>query len=94
MSEYPTDEQLKTIAEWDCPKNGFMPLVEYIRTIWWGADSQMKLTGKKFELHTGGWSGNEEIIYALKQNFVFWTACWYKHVTGRHYYFKIKKLKK
>jgi len=84
------EEELKIIAEWDCCKNGFMPLVEYIRTIWWGADSQMKLTGKKLELHTGGWSGNEEIIQALKQNFVFWTACWYKHVTGGHYYFKIK----
>ncbi len=41
----------------------------------------------KLELHTGGWSKNEEIITAMKKCglFLFWT----KSEAGGHYYFSM-----
>lgn len=41
------------------------------------------------ELHTAGWSGNEDIINALLENRMF-TALWYKQwKTGGHYWFEL-----
>lgn len=40
------------------------------------------------ELHTGGWSGNEDIIQALQNNKLFWVN-WEMSRVGGHYYFKI-----
>jgi hypothetical protein len=44
--------------------------------------------GRKLELHTGGWSGNEEIISVL-QNSMFWVMYWQKSERGGHYYFEL-----
>lgn len=91
---YPTEEELNIVKNWDCkdPKG----LVDYIESIWWMADWGFKLTGKKvlkLELHTGGWSGNEDIIDALQNTFLWWLY-WEKSVRGGHYYFVIRPVKK
>jgi len=39
------------------------------------------------EIHTGGWSGHEEIIDEL-QCTMFWFFYWQKSERGGHYYFK------
>ena len=39
------------------------------------------------ELHTGGWSGNEDLIRALQKSY-FWSF-WRISKVGGHYYFKI-----
>jgi hypothetical protein len=91
--EYPTEEQLKTIREWDIIKQGVTPLVQYVMDIWhW--DDYCSLEGKKLELHTGGWSGNEEIIDALLVNEMFWMLCWRNTERGGHYKFQIKEVKR
>lgn len=90
-NDYPTEKELEKIAKWDIRKNSVIELLEYIRRIWWMEDLLFNLTGKrvlKLRLHTGGWSGNEDIIYALKQN-LFWSMYWQKSLRGGHYYFKI-----
>jgi len=43
----------------------------------------------KLELHTGGWSGNELIIDALKKT-TFWMLYWTMSRRGGHYYFEIE----
>lgn len=97
MSDYPGKEELKTIREWNCIKDGCLGLARYIEAIWWMPEWGYRLKGKKvfrLELHTGGWSGNEEIIQALRQNRLFYAFCWEMSRKGGHHYFKIKKLSK
>lgn len=40
------------------------------------------------EVSTGGWSGNESIIYAMKANTLFWSMHWEQSVRGGHYRFR------
>jgi hypothetical protein len=44
-----------------------------------------------FHVSTGGWSGNEEIIGAMQDNFICWTQCWKNHSRGGHYIFELPK---
>ena len=73
-------------------------VIEYLHelaTLWqWGEDDGFfDLKGKRvlrLELHTGGWSGNEDIIDAMQRNIYFWTRFWLKTERGGHYYFRIR----
>ena len=92
-NNYPDEASLKEIKKWDILKQGIQGLLELIKdnTNW--ADRQIYITGKRvlrFEYHTGGWSGNEDVIGALRQNYHFWTMFWEKSTRGGHYYFRIK----
>ncbi len=90
---YPTEEILMVVEKWDIVKYGSDQLLELVRNLWNWREDLFILKGKKIKtlvLHTGGWSGNESIIYSLKRNFVFWGFYWEKHIRGGHYYFKIK----
>lgn len=86
MNEYPTEEHLERIKTW--PAQDFDGLMEYIGTLWefkgWGFK---KAPGGVYELHTGGWSGNEEIIQALHQNKLVWIMYWVESSRGGHYLF-------
>lgn len=96
---YPTEEELKAIEEWDLDQKPVSELLEFIERLWrwsdWGVRKRIgygslrKRRVLKFELHTGGWSGNEMIINALMKNLVFWSQYWEKIVRGGHYYFEI-----
>jgi hypothetical protein len=94
LDGYPTREELKIISEWDIVKKGVSGLIDYIRDRWLYADCGFfDLKGKKvlrLRLSTAGWSGNETIVGALKNNFIFWTLYWIKSERGGHYWFRIK----
>jgi len=95
-NNYPDEASLKAIKGWDILKQGTQGLLDLIEenTNW--ADRQISIRGKKvlyFEYHTGGWSGNEDVIDALHHNFLFWSLFWRKSTAGGHYYFRIKPLK-
>jgi len=90
---YPDEASLKAIKEWDILEQGVSELLELVieNTNW--ADRQIHITGKKvirFEYHTGGWSGNEDVIKVLRQNLLFWHFFWQKSTRGGHFYFKIE----
>ena len=57
-----------------------------------GSDGMVR-KGNKLELHTYGWSGNEEMIEALMKNMMFFSLYWEKSTRGGHYYFKLRKIK-
>jgi hypothetical protein len=97
---YPTNTELRIIQRWNILKYTIPDLVEYVKAVWWYPERQFELRkGRdhlrrracmKLELHTGGWSGNESVICALRRNYLFWSMFWRKTYAGGHYYFEIR----
>jgi len=92
-NNYPDEASLKEIKEWNILEQGIEKLLDLIEdnTNW--ASRQIERRGKKiirYVYHTGGWSGNEDVIAALHCNFLFWSMFWIKSTRGGHYYFRIK----
>jgi len=87
---YPTTEELieiKKLAE-EVSGAGVARLVEFLETVW--NHDGIKKKPKSLELHTLGWSGNEDIIGVLSQT-AFWFVCWQKSERGGHFCFKYPK---
>jgi hypothetical protein len=96
---YPTPEWIEYIKNYVPDKS--LPIIDFVKMIlidgWymsdWGFVLKRQYRGKiKIELHTGGWSGNEEIIDAIKSNIQL-THGKMKYVSyrmGGHHYFEIK----
>ncbi len=97
MDRYPEDAELKQIAEWDY--HDFEGLLEFAGSLWkypdrfevFAADSQNDDLGTRYELSTGGWSGNESIVEALERNAMFWAVCWQQSRRGGYFVFKVPK---
>lgn len=91
---YPNSTELEKISKWRlmCLSiDNFEKFLSYLETIWNNCDSyEFEYKGNKIELHTGGWSGCEDIINALKKT-EFWFLFWQKSIRGGHYYFTINK---
>lgn len=90
---YPTEDTLIKIEKFVFGPH-FMNLpdfVELIRENWWCCDWGFKLDMETgfLELHTGGWSGNEDLIDAMKRNKWFFVYFWEKSVRGGHYWFEL-----
>lgn len=89
---YPTKEELKIIRKWDVTRKSPVELLQFIQGICEYGENSMRIKGKKIilaEFHTFGWSGNEDIIGALQDNYLFWVMCWQKSERGGHYWFRI-----
>ena len=92
---YPTEEYLRFIKDYD-GKTAIMEFVAVLMTGWWAGDWGFVLHRKhkgvrKLELHTGGWSGNADVIQAILSN-IFLTHFNMRYKmwkTGGHYYFEI-----
>ena len=90
MSDYPSEAALTAIREWplDDPAGWFA----FIRSIWWSADwgwtTEEKASKTLHNVSTGGWSGNEEIIDAMRES-VLWGMTWRIHSVGGHYEFGV-----
>jgi hypothetical protein len=93
MHDYPTNEELKKIREWDCSTyDKSVALADYVCKLWYWGHPFSTLTGKKVKtlrLATGGWSGNESIISALDRNFLF-NRFWIMSKRGGLHIYKIK----
>ena len=91
-NNYPTESELGRIRAWS-HEDGWAELMGFIRSIWWHADWGWSVdAGKlvtKYQISTGGWSGNEEIIEAMQENKRFWATCWYSNRRGGHYEFRV-----
>jgi len=84
--DYPTEDELHKITTWH-PKD-FVGCMEYILTLWNYADcGYWKQEGEVYYLSTGGWSGNEDIIEALENNYIWWMMYWCQSRRGGHYIF-------
>lgn len=89
-------ELANRIRKWDICKDGVINFITYISDVWVHQYGTMKTSDDftTMELHTGGWSENEEVIHFMEQS-MFWRVFWWKSERGGHYYFKdIKELPK
>lgn len=92
---YPTEEALDFIEN---PDDSYCPheLMEMVREMWyfreWGwREDKVQDLGQpyiRYDISTAGWSGNESIISALKNNKkYFWSMYWEESRRGGHYKF-------
>ncbi len=84
---YPDDAELTCIREWRDDRFDWRGLMAFIRPLW--RNGYWKQQGPLYRLATGGWSGNESIIWALRANSVFWGTAFISEVTGGLYWFYI-----
>ncbi len=78
---YPTDEELERIRKW--PYQDCEGMLQFVGNLY--VDSgygKFTQNGNCFQLVTGGWSGNEEVICALRENTMFWALCWEATMRG------------
>jgi hypothetical protein len=94
---YPTDSELQVIIEWPHTSK-YTDLMEYIRSLWWMPDwgwhRDTETDDGKYHVSTGGWSGNEDIIRCMRENYMFWSLCWESTRRGGHYVFDIPESNK
>lgn len=84
----------------------YAALMEFIRVRWhwqfgWNERTAKRIEGivyvrgRRYWMSTGGWSGNESIIQAMRQNDgrqgggMFWIICWESSRCGGHYTFVV-----
>jgi hypothetical protein len=85
---YPSEIELKAIRNW--PFSDLRGLVDFVKEIW-SDYGIVKVKGRTVTLVTGGWSGNEDIMWALDHNVGFLT-CWRaSYAGGKHKYLLPKK---
>jgi len=95
---YPTKEWLAFLKSYQPDES--LPIEYFIENVladgWWAASwgftFHRKYKGiRKLELHTGGWSGNEEIIDIIKSNMwlTHFSMRYIKWTVGGHYYFRV-----
>ena len=83
---YPTEEELETIRNYDIINSSLDEFMELIKSIWQYPE-YIKHQDHKWHVSTVGWSGNEDIICAMKRNTLFWMLYWEQSRRGGHYIF-------
>mgnify|MGYP001164518289 FL=1 len=94
MNGYPDEKVLEKIVAWD-GKNS-QEMLELIDQAWNHDYGDMTIesitTGvDRVELITGGWSGNEEVMYAISKNRLFNGLYWQKSERGGKHVYEVKK---
>lgn len=85
---YPDDDELQRIEDW--PISDIEGLLEFAENLWTYPDRWNREEGW-LKISTGGWSGNESVIAALKANRLFWAICWFQSTRGGHYVFDLTR---
>jgi len=96
---YPTEAALLAVEKWDGAD--IYEWFALIQSIWkysdngyWDGrievDDILNRKVHRFYLSTAGWSGNESIIDAMKNNHIMWMLSWYSSKRGGHYVFQLE----
>lgn len=90
MAEYPTEKELKTIEKWSL--DDWEGLLAFIEPLWihYGRFTRKP---RSLEMATGGWSGNESIMEALRKNMFFMIA-WESSHRGGLFKFNLSSLRR
>ena len=92
LNGYPEDHELDKLKTWkiECVLDLHL-VMQYVRDRWDADKGYFSKGYKYYRLSTGGWSGNESLIYALRANPMFWAMFWFSSERGGHYVFEIRK---
>ena len=92
---YPTDETLEVIKNWDdLSYRGQLKLLNHVKDAW-SYPTRVGVQAVNVIMYwfsTGGWSGNEGLIDALRENTMFWMLCWHLSRRGGYYEFIPRKV--
>ena len=89
-TQYPSQEDLDKISSWEVKNfKEFRDIFEFVEKIWWQPDWGIHKYDKEYHISTGGWSGNEDIIEAMRKNYILWRMCWVQSRRGGHYVFEL-----
>lgn len=91
---YPSNKTLYKIETWDFSNTQeIIKLFEFIKSIWryslWQEYKDEKENVMLYKISTAGWSGNEDIIMSMNNNFKLWLIVWYSSKRGGHHKFKV-----
>ena len=94
---YPTDETLYAITKWP-HEDGYYELMVFVSGTWHWPDFMYvnpikNIFGEpvwEYTMITGGWSGNEDIVAALRNNPLFYAMCWRESHRGGKHVFEVK----
>jgi len=92
---YPTEVTLRIIREWKQPitKESARDFFTYCCDCWHeNGEFLIEDADDTIEFHTGGWSGNEDIISAIQANVLIWSMCWQESRRGGHHVFSVADL--
>lgn len=82
----PTDETLAAIEHW--PGNDPRGWLQFCRDTWGVEYGRATLLDGQLELITGGWSANEDTVYAMQRNTMLWLLCWQLSERGGRFVFE------
>lgn len=91
--QYPSEVVLEWIEGYDCYEHGVGNLLSMVKRVWWRGDrvrTAPATDGYRLTLITGGWSGNEDVVTALQENWTFWPRFWERSERGGKHEFHIK----
>lgn len=96
---YPHECDLERIESWHVGDGPLFSLLDFIGRRWsypdrWIKDDHVDGMGHEVwrcRCSTGGWSGNEDLIGALRENFFAWSLAWYQSRRGGHHEFWVRK---
>ena len=98
---YPLPETLGKIQGWQI--NGYQDcedLLAWVQQLWkWDSYFTCEHRRKRnvkggrlyrtYHVSTGGWSGHEDMINAMQENYMFWGLAWYSSRKGGHFEFRV-----
>lgn len=88
---YPTQEALAKVVRYDAIADidGFLKLIQSL----WSYSDRFVIKDDELYMSTGGWSGNESVIEAMKQTYFFRFAHteWKR---GGHFWFSLEGFKR
>jgi hypothetical protein len=82
---YPDDETFDQLKAW--PQDDFEGLMAFLQSEWIYPDYIHRSDDGSWRVSTGGWSGHEDLISALRDNIMWWMFYWRASRSGGHYIF-------
>ena len=91
---YPDERTIELIGQWRI-EDDYEKMLTFLTPIMSGyGRCEKREIDNVWEVVTGGWSGNEEIISAMQSNLAFWGIYWQLSKRGGYYEFKGNHLKR